>query len=305
MTSTVLLQAQRFARFPPGGSLLVPVSSRRAALAGLALFTPCRRNAEAAHAVAWAATWLLGPRALPGERHTLDPPLDRQTWNELLTAWRKDISAFDEIAVYLRPQAQRPGFGVLLLRRGASLAFIKVARAESKELAAEYDAIRRVRAFSPASFSTPAALLLADLETCSYLALSPMEARRHSVVHEPPLEQITGEIAAALSGLPKPAETSQSWLPMHGDFAPWNLRKSGKQLVLYDWEKVGWGPRGADVAWYALTSAAINRPVRSALAVTPEQARFWRGQLAQVPRSDAREQRLQHELDDAMVAAGA
>ena len=305
MTSMVQLRAHRFARFPPGASLLVPVSSRRAALGGLALFTPCRRNAEAAHAVAWAATWLLGPRALPGKRHALDPPLAGHVWAELLTVWRKDISAFDEIAVYLRPQAQRPGFGVLLLRRGASLAFIKVARAESKELAAEYDAIRRVRAFSPASFSTPTALLLSDLETCSYLALAPMEARRHCVVRHPPLAEITSEITAALAGLAKPAAAPPSWLPMHGDFAPWNLRKSGKHLVLYDWEKVGWGPRGADTAWYALTSAAIGRPVRSALALTREQVRFWRGQLAHVPRSDAREQRLQHELDDAMVAAGA
>ena len=70
------------------GHIRVPTSSRQAALAGLSLYTPWRRQGVGAQRVAWWLVWLLGPRALPGRRTFWVSPLGEGLWSELLARWR-------------------------------------------------------------------------------------------------------------------------------------------------------------------------------------------------------------------------
>ena len=70
---------------------------------------------------------------------------------------------------------------------------------------------------------------------------------------------IAQEIGAALSSLPRPDGVPSNWRPMHGDFAPWNLRSFGRDsLFLIDWEDVRWAPPGADEVFYRAAAATLG-----------------------------------------------
>ena len=38
----------------------------------------------------------------------------------------------------------------------------------------------------------------------------------------------------------------------HGDFAPWNIKKNGKQYTVFDWEHCGYRMKGFDLIHYGL-----------------------------------------------------
>jgi thiamine kinase-like enzyme len=109
------------------------------------------------------------------------------------------------------------------------------------------------------------------------------------------LGAILDEVEAALGRLPKPDGVVAGWRPMHGDFAPWNLRQTGGgALFLIDWEAAGWGPPGADEVFYRATAAALAERT-SAVTGNPEAVRFWRERINQRP-SNARDERLARAL---------
>ena len=73
------------------------------------------------------------------------------------------------------------------------------------------------------------------------------------------VQVIAQEIGAALSSLPRPDGVPSHWRPMHGDFAPWNLRSFGRgNLFLIDWEGADWAPRGADEVFYQAAAATLG-----------------------------------------------
>lgn len=48
------------------------------------------------------------------------------------------------------------------------------------------------------------------------------------------------------------------WVPMHGDFAPWNVRRlSDGRVAVLDWENLAWAPPNADSVYYRMTAAAL------------------------------------------------
>ena len=71
------------------------------------------------------------------------------------------------------------------------------------------------------------------------------------------------DLAASLAALPRPEEAGDDAVPVHGDLAPWNLRRTNRGLALFDWEAAGWGRPGTDVAHYRAACAAL-RPRRHA-----------------------------------------
>jgi aminoglycoside phosphotransferase (APT) family kinase protein len=122
---------------------------------------------------------------------------------------------------------------------------------------------------------------------------------RHHPPEDPPLPALLAEIDTALSDLPRPTGTPSHWRPMHGDFAPWNLRRlRDRSLTLIDWEDAGWGPPGADEVFYRATAAALwgTHPGPSN---APEAVAYWKRRV-QSQAATARERRLANALDHAL-----
>ena len=274
----------RSTKFPPiWGHLEIPTSSRRAALAGLALYAPCKRWTIIAHRVIWAATAALGPAALPGRREVWRPPMEDEIWRGLLREWETRLGRPEAFAVYHRRPAGRHGFNLLALRDDEPAAFLKLRAGVGTELENEYQALERVHAFGPKAFRAPECLALGEHGGWHYLALTPLPARPHRPPRHPRLEPVVHEIDAALRTLPRRAETPPHWTPMHGDFTPWNLRRlDDGPLMLFDWEDAGWGPPGADEVLFQATEAALGRATDSGWA-REEALAYWQERLRAKP----------------------
>lgn len=266
----------RYKDFPPGwGHITVPVSSRRAAIAGLGLYSPCRRRALYAHWAARACVVLFGPTALPG-RSFRWLPMDEMEWLELSDIWRREIGEFDDVAGYSRLGPSRTGLALLLLRAGSAIAFVKLRQGECGSLLNERLALDAVWSYRPRSFQVPQPLQWGSAAGWHYLISAPLPPGLHRPPTNPPLRAILEEVEAALAGLPKSMATPDHWRPMHGDFAPWNLRQFDRNsLVLVDWESAGWAPPGADEVFYRATQAALRHQVAVRCA-TDEAVQFWR-----------------------------
>ena len=128
-----------------------------------------------------------------------------------------------------------------------------------------------------------------------YLASAPLPPGLHRPPRNPPLAAILEEVDAALTGLPRPLKTPDHWRPMHGDFAPWNLRQlRGGSLVLVDWENAGWAPPGADEVFYRATRAALLHGLVERCD-TREAVQFWRERILAQPEN-SRDRRLAQTL---------
>ena len=249
---------QRHKSFPPGWNhLSIPVSSKEAALAGIAMYTASRVRGVAVQRLAWHATKMFGPGVLPGRGRRWAPPFAPGEWLALLEEWKIQLGGFDDFAAYRPRQAERMGAALLLLHRGDPVAFVKVGQ-DQKGLNVERAALEAVAAFGPKTFAAPEVLGSDSVGSLHYLALSPMPRRIHTAPNNPNLSAITAEIEAGLETLPRPDGTPDHWLPMHGDLTPWNLRQSGDRMLLIDWEEAGWGPPGADLILFGAARRALG-----------------------------------------------
>ncbi|MGB0114689.1 MAG: phosphotransferase [Ilumatobacteraceae bacterium] len=79
-----------------------------------------------------------------------------------------------------------------------------------------------------------------------------------------PLRTFEHELARRLVAMPRPAGTPDDAVPVHGDLAPWNLRRTARGLALFDWEAAGWGPPGSDLEHYRRTCNGLRRPTIAA-----------------------------------------
>ncbi len=288
---------ERYKRFPPvQGHLRIPASSRRAALAGLSMYTPCKPLGVCIHRAAWAIVWLFGPRALPGHKQSWFPPLEQALWSELVARWRKALGPFDTAAIYQRLQVHRSGVMLLLIQRGRPIAFVKLMMGDSSALSIEAHTLTAVSKFRPRSFFVPEPLLLEEVSGLHYLSTAPLPPRPHRVPRHPPLRLIVEEIEAALADVARSPEIPAHWRPMHGDFTPWNLRQLfDDSLVLIDWEEAGWGPPGADEVLYRAAAAALRRePASSSDAY--EAIAFWEARVRDRLTRGERDQRLARSL---------
>ncbi|HET9011444.1 MAG TPA: phosphotransferase, partial [Gemmatimonadaceae bacterium] len=277
--------------FPPSwGPLRIPLSSRRAALAGLSLYSACRPRALLAQRTAWVSVALLGPRALTGRSAPWDP-IPPAEWQALEEAWRAEFGAFDEIAGYQRTDPTRGGVAMLLLNAGRAVAFVKARRGDDASLAREVWATQAAWRAPLRSFRVAEPLGSGEVAGWTFAAFAPLPARPHQPPAHPPLHSIVAELDQVLDALPRSAATPANWRPMHGDFTPWNLRQTdGRALYLVDWEDVSWAPPGADEVLYRATAAALNhQPAQPVHA--PEAIAFWRARIA-ARCGDQRDQRL-------------
>jgi phosphotransferase family enzyme len=286
---------RRYKDFPPGwGHVKIPMSSRGAALAGLGLYTACRTRALWAQRATRAMVAMLGPRALWGRSFTWNP-MSETEWETLASVWRHELGPFDDVAGYSRLQASRGGVALLLLRRGSPIAFVKLRQGDDGHLSNEQRALMAVWSYGPRAFLVPEPLDSGSLDDWHYLALAPLPPELHRPARNPPLAAILEDVAAALAALPRLPGTPQHWRPMHGDFAPWNLRQlRGGSLVLVDWENAGWAPPGADEVFYRAAWAAL-RYRRAERCDALEAVQFWRARVSP-QQENTRDERLARAL---------
>lgn len=93
----------------------------------------------------------------------------------------------------------------------------------------------------------------------AYLVTFGLSVRRQRPAMDEPLHTFEAELGHRLADLPRPDGTPDDHVPIHGDVAPYNLRRTSRGLALFDWEGARWGPPGADVALYRRRCELIRR----------------------------------------------
>lgn len=294
----------RYKDFPPGWNhILVPVESRATARAGLAMYTPCRRRGEASQMLAWRAVGWFGPGILPGRSIEWSPPAPTERWDRLMARLRKLVGDFDGHVVYERRE-QRPGVLLVLLRGGATVAFVKIRLEPDDAFGVEAEALDLVARSAHGSFSSPQLMGSGELEGWSYLVTSPLPAGRHRMLRHGPPPELYREVTISLAGLPRRDDAPDHWEPMHGDLTPWNLRSFGNGPWLIDWESADWGPPHADEVLYRATAAALGRPVDSPTPPDIDEAvEHWRAEVRRRAAERTRDGLPAEDIDGATLEA--
>ncbi|GAB4084277.1 hypothetical protein GCM10028784_09070 [Myceligenerans cantabricum] len=272
-------------------NVLVPTGSRQGTAAGISLITRSRWYALASQWALWGVAATLGPRAVPGERVTWEPPGGAEVWTDL----RARLPAFDELAVYLRPQASRTGLAALLLRGSAPVGFLKL-RDAPHELDREERALSAFGEGRASSFRVPQVLDRGTTADLHWMLLTAMPPRPAGPAWRTPVDRVLADVRSHLETvLDRPDGMPAHWQPMHGDLTAWNLRRNGRGLPwLIDWEDAAWAPPGADLVYYRATNmAAFGRlPATAALrgrqpddGDSTETVAFWLDRVT--ARSDA------------------
>jgi hypothetical protein len=255
--------------------LLIPADGRRAAAAGASIFMACRPLAVATHHAEWALVRTVGPSVLRGPRRT--PALDDDDM-ALIDAIGAVVGPLDALASLRRRQEGRAARLWLALRAGEPVGFVK---AVDDDGAAGLDRERRALealATRTGPVSVPRVVGHGTTRPWTWLVSSPMPARPHRpAMHAVRIETIAEWLHAALADAlgPRPTTVPSHWLPMHGDFAPWNLRRyAGGPLALLDFEEAAYGPPRADVTYWHATRAALHGGVPRA-PLDREAREFW------------------------------
>lgn len=266
----------RFKAYPPGlGHVLLPAAPRKAALHASLLYTPVRRRGIVWHKGSRALLRAIGTawlRSVPVQ--TL--PLRPTDLNTLLTSLAADGTPVDSVAFHRRTQTARTSFSLVTLGSEGISAFVRVA--DPAVLDAECRNIAMLETFGPTTFVHPRIVRRGSVGAIEYVAVSPVLIGSHSPPRNPKIGPIVAEIQGALASLPKPAGTPDHWVPMHGDFTPWNLREHRGSLVLIDWESCGWGPPHADEVLYSATARSLGLSVQDGV-MADEAAEFWKDRL--------------------------
>jgi hypothetical protein len=293
---------RRFKAFPPFiGHIRIPLSSRRAAVTAAALYTPGRPVTAFLRRLSLAYLASLGPRFLPGPARPWTPPFDDGKWTQLMSVLRGAVS-FDDFAVYQRRQSVRRGFALLLISNGTGVGFVRVNRDRHVRFRREFEALGLLREARPLCFRAPEPICQGDLDEWSFLVTSALPPGKHQIARNPPLSAIAQDIQRALRTLPRPPETPDEWLPMHGDLVPINLRDAGDgQILLYDWESIKWGPPGADEVMYR-TAEAVIAGRKPSLEGWPEAREFWLERFSRPASRDAAHQKWAVAMQEALRA---
>lgn len=101
-----------------------------------------------------------------------------------------------------------------------------------------------------------------DGHAVAFLASSGLAAGHQRPAIDEPLRTFESDLAERLGDLPcvPDATRPDDLVPVHGDLTPWNLRRTPRGLVLFDWESAGWGAPGSDLRLYRRSCDEVRRP---------------------------------------------
>lgn len=106
---------------------------------------------------------------------------------------------------------------------------------------------------------TPRLIEAGRLDEAEFVLTTALALGRQRPAIDAPLRTFEADLGERLAGLPRPEDTPPHFVPVHGDLAPWNLRRTGHGLALFDWEAAGWGPPGSDLAFYRRSCQSLRR----------------------------------------------
>ena len=106
--------------------------------------------------------------------------------------------------------------------------------------------------------ATPRLLASGSIESVAFVATDALGLSGQRPALDEPLRTFEDDVAQRLRALPRPANAEPDAVPIHGDLAPWNLRRTAHGLALFDWESAGWGRPGSDIDHYRRTCAGLR-----------------------------------------------
>jgi hypothetical protein len=274
---------------PPAGAgrVLLAAAPPDAARAGLALLGPTRATARVAVFGLDLFLRVGGAHLLPHRPVSAAELAPDDLWPAVLDAACSVHGRPDAVAVYRRVQASRPGGAVLLIGPGPQRAFLKVHR-DAPALRREEAVLRALSGADLRSCSVARPLASGEVDGWGWMLTSALPRALHQPDFGFDVVLFAAEIARTLRAvLGSPAEPG--WVPMHGDLAPWNVRRSrrGSPSFVLDWESAAWAPSGADAVYYRAT-AAVARHRRPAPGVASAEAvAFWLDLIGRRDPADA------------------
>ncbi len=179
---------------------------------------------------------------------------------ELVERLHDALPGLDIVAAAAPRQAGRTRLSVLGTWHHADIV-IKFGQPDDG-IETEVAALRLLEQDPLPSIATPAVVasgVLDDGEHIAYLATTAVGLDGQRPAVDEPLYTFESDLAERLRGLPRPAGGHPDDIPTHGDLAPWNLRRTGRGLALFDWEDAGWRPPGSDLAHYRRTCDELRR----------------------------------------------
>lgn len=239
------------------GRVRINAAAGRTALRVLQVTDAAARSRRMALAVTRRAL-ALGPyRNLP---RAVEPDWTGATPLELLGALRRLVPGFELFGLVVPRQPERRHLMVV----GRATGTMVIAKVDHDHAAIAHEAaVLELLARRPIpSVRTPHVVGVGRVEIGDADA-SVMVTALVSTVSTPAfaesLHHFEQQLADRLSTLDRPAGIPEHWLPAHRDVTPWNLRRTGRGLALYDWEFTSHAPPGTDVAYYRACNAAMNR----------------------------------------------
>ena len=197
-----------------------------------------------------AVILLTGTRWLPEATGWLWPELDAVTMQEQLRAVLPDLRI--DAAVMPR-QLGRTRLSLLCRIPGRTddIDVVVKLAGEPDGIGNEALALALLSDRPLPGIATPAVLSTGRLDSqITYLATTALGLDRQRAAVDEPLRSFERDLADRLAALPRPSGTAPDAVPVHGDLAPWNLRRTGRGLALFDWEDARWGAPGSDLEYY-------------------------------------------------------
>ena len=109
--------------------------------------------------------------------------------------------------------------------------------------------------------ATPKVLATGSIDVdVAFLATDALGLDRQRPAIDEPLRSFERDLAERFASLPRPAGVALDAVPVHGDLTPWNLRRTGRGLALFDWEAAGWGAAGSDLDEYRRACSELAQP---------------------------------------------
>lgn len=170
-------------------------------------------------------------------------------------------------AAVMPRQADRPRLSLLCRMPGRSVdedVVVKLATAEDG-LENEALALSLLTERPLPGIATPRVLATGRLgDEITFLATDALGLDRQRPAIGERLSSFERDLADRLASLPRPPDIAPDAVPVHGDLAPWNLRRTSRGLALFDWEAAGWGRPGSDLAYYRRSCDELGGwPVRA------------------------------------------
>lgn len=248
---------ERWRRIPGTSRMLVHPASGRSATQLRSLGGTSDWRRQVVDRLGFAALAVVGASRLPPAPDLVWPDLSHDA---LCTQLREALPGFRLLGSVTPRQHGRPRMS-LLGRMAGNVVVVKLG-ADDERLDRERRALELLAVDPLPGIATPAPIAAGVFgesdQVVSYLVTTAVAIRRQGPAIDVPLRTFESDLRSRLSGLPRPSDTADEFVPVHGDLTPWNLRRTSHGLALFDWEEAGWGASGSDLETYRAASTAVR-----------------------------------------------